>query len=355
MSEMKNKPFPKNKKMLFSIIMVLLSFFLILFFGEIMLRGYRYFQGFKIPVKTMVPDSELGWKAAENYYFKGNIKDAKGQPYLLELSTDANGFRRYDDINSTKKKILFIGDSFSHAIEVSNDKTYYHVLGDSLDAAVFAYGCGGYGTLQEWMVLEKYFDRIDPDMVVLQFCSNDFINNSYELESNSFFNNSRLTGPYLTPDEKTIYKNTSRFHFPTIKRFSQLIPFVFTRIERAIDHKNHKAQKSSEDLIFINGEKYEPFQEAIVATENIIKKIQNLVEPKAELVLFSVDYFDPCTKAIKNICDRNKIKLIESVPYYLKLKMDEGKNVYAADGAHWNEQGHQVVADVLMEEIFKDN
>jgi alkylation response protein AidB-like acyl-CoA dehydrogenase len=43
--------------------------------------------------------------------------------------------------------------------------------------AVQVYGGHGYGTLQEYLVIDKYIDEIKPDLILLQVCSNDFTNN----------------------------------------------------------------------------------------------------------------------------------------------------------------------------------
>ena len=50
-------------------------------------------------------------------------------------------------------------------------------LGDSFQ--VFSYGCGGYGSLQEYMILDKYFDIIDPDIIIIQTSSNDISDNYF--------------------------------------------------------------------------------------------------------------------------------------------------------------------------------
>jgi hypothetical protein len=66
---------------------------------------------------------------------------------------------------------------------------------------IFAYGGGGYGTLQEYMILDRYVDKINPDMVLWQFCANDLIINSHELESASFSNNNQMKRPYYENDQ----------------------------------------------------------------------------------------------------------------------------------------------------------
>lgn len=74
---------------------------------------------------------------------------------------------------------------------------YYEVIRRNLNAEIFVYGCGAHGTLQEFLALDKYFDRIKPNLVVLQVCDNDFINNSWQLEGLAAYYNDRRIWPYL--------------------------------------------------------------------------------------------------------------------------------------------------------------
>ena len=61
---------------------------------------------------------------------------------------------------------------------------------------MFAYGTGGYGTLQEYLVLDEVIDEIQPTMILWQFCTNDFINNDHDLEVASTLNNNGWIRPY---------------------------------------------------------------------------------------------------------------------------------------------------------------
>ena len=118
-------------------------------------------------------------------------KTKRGVPYSVRRSQKQYGFRKFGDPSSTKLKMLVIGDSFTHATAVSDDRTYHALLSKILDVEVFAYGAGGYGTLQEY----RYVDLIKPNIVLWQFCINDFINNDNELELLSWVNNNGRSGP----------------------------------------------------------------------------------------------------------------------------------------------------------------
>ena len=53
----------------------------------------------------------------------------------------------------------------TQALDASDDQTYFSIAGKILGSTVFAYGCSGYGTLQEYMILDRYIDEIRPDHI----------------------------------------------------------------------------------------------------------------------------------------------------------------------------------------------
>jgi len=177
---------------------ILYLFFMVTLLGEILFLCIPSLREKPPPYNTGVLESKIGWRAKENYNHEGVMYSLDRQPYEISISTDENGFR-----NTPKKtgagSILIVGDSFTQSVEVSDDKTYYAYLGEALGRDVYAYGMAGYGTLQEYMILEEYMERINPVMVILQFCSNDFIDNEITLERNANYYVG-LERPYLTDD-----------------------------------------------------------------------------------------------------------------------------------------------------------
>jgi hypothetical protein len=65
------------------------------------------------------------------------------------------------DPKSKKVKIFFIGDSFTDGTGFSEKFMYYNVVKAKLNAEIFVYGGGAYGTLQEYLILNKLFDYIN--------------------------------------------------------------------------------------------------------------------------------------------------------------------------------------------------
>jgi lysophospholipase L1-like esterase len=116
------------------------------------------------------------------------------------------GRKVFGDPKTTKRKILVLGDSYTEGLGIPNKDLYAVRLGDELGAEIFSYGAGGYGTLQEYLALDRFVDEVKPDLIVLQVCRNDFINNLPELQEASYYNNNPFIRPYLI-DGKIVLRN----------------------------------------------------------------------------------------------------------------------------------------------------
>jgi hypothetical protein len=126
-------------------------------------------------VGAIVLDPRLGWRATD-WYTQDLVETTAGVAiYPVHRSQGAHGFRQYGNVQTREAKLLVIGDAFAQASAVSDDKTYHALLKRRLGIEVFAYGAGGYGTLQEYMILDEVMDVIQPTVMLWQFCTNDFI------------------------------------------------------------------------------------------------------------------------------------------------------------------------------------
>jgi hypothetical protein len=89
-------------------------------------------------------------------------------------------------------RIAFIGDSFTEAEQVALEDDFVSVVerrlgtcprlrGKNVEALNF--GCDSYGTVQEFITLQRYVCKYSPDIIVLLFfAGNDLRNNSLDLE-----------------------------------------------------------------------------------------------------------------------------------------------------------------------------
>lgn len=151
-------------------------------------------------------DSELGWTLKPNFSRNLTQLSLDGKNYPVIFSTNENGLRIHGDLKKAKTKILVLGDSHTAENYVSDSDMWYSVMVDRLNAAtglpgkeyfVWAGGGGGWGSYQELLLLKRLLKEVVPDIFILQFCDNDFVNNHQQWESISIVRSQKLRRPYL--------------------------------------------------------------------------------------------------------------------------------------------------------------
>lgn len=205
---------------------------------EVGFRGIRYVVRGPSSRPT-VHDAELGWV----HNVKRPVvtrKNSCGQDVVTQPAPSPHLVRRPLDGSGTR--LLFLGDSSTHAHEVSTGAAYYDVV-DAIGHgryAVWAAGAGGYGNLQEYLLLEKIYEEIQPEVVIWQLDANDVNDNVYRLDS-AVLNNNAQPRPYLDPVSGDI-----EFRNPALRllRISQGARFVLSRLmvldeKYALDLREH--------------------------------------------------------------------------------------------------------------------
>jgi lysophospholipase L1-like esterase len=307
-------------------------------------------------------DSRLGWQATPNCKMELRSSSADSPTQKAYYRADERGFRLFGDVKSNHKRLLVIGDSFTQAINASSRNTYPAIIGMRTGMEIFSYGGNGYGTLQELMVLEDVLPQINPDFVLLQFCSNDFVNNDFNLESRSLLNNNRTIRPYLV-DGAVVYRHASPqlphgIHFPF--KHSALMRYVFFKSVQKWPH----ISPSVEYMIATNSNDGD-FQASLRTTRVLLQEIKRLaVDAGATLLVFSADgagthyglipayepYAAVAERSLRNLLEELRIPYLQGVPQAVSEAERKGE-VVRADGAHWNDRGHEIVGAHLSERI----
>ena len=337
----------KRKTNWAKVIIVQLIIFLIL--GEIVTRNF-FPSPFVITVNTVhrgtaEKDQELGWIAKSNVDSSFQLTEKDGSTHTVNYRTTNDGFREYGNVNEDSlKKVLFIGDSFTQAVEVSNEETYYHLMRSHLPIEVFAFGTAGYGSHQQYLILKKHLEEIKPDLVVLQFCTNDFVDNYHKLEMVSNYRNS-LRRPYFYDGELEYHTALSTSQY--LSRHSNLYYSLY-RLYRTVFKVKPGEQLIAEDVM-----EYPYYNRTVELTGQVFKKMKELVEPESKLVMFCADSWQPQLKNAADLSWGNDIPFYETHIHKLNESRDNGKTFVSADGVHWNALGHQIVARYLSEDIKK--
>ncbi len=137
-------------------------------------------------------DAALGWAPVPN------ASAAFTGSRTVEVRNNSVGLRDIEHDRGGRPKILFIGDSFTWGFDVEAKDRFTEILRARMSQAdIVNAGVPGYGTDQEYLLLEKLWDRVAPDVVVLMYCSdNDRSDNSTNMRYDGYYK------PYLvqTPD-----------------------------------------------------------------------------------------------------------------------------------------------------------
>lgn len=209
----------KNKKIVFYIILILLCSFFIVFTVEFLAflliykNGHylknidkKYFNE-KVEAEPAYYDfSESVYVINRNvgmYHTPNNKGYYRGLKYpnaefRIPISINSAGFRssrEYHDIDE-EFQIAVLGDSFVQGLQVHEENTFPKVIESSLknaglDTFVYNFGVSSIGTVHQYGLLEEKILKYSPDVLILSFFYNDFIDNS----------------PYYLHEDEYLYPN----------------------------------------------------------------------------------------------------------------------------------------------------
>ena len=326
--------------------------------GEWALRRHaESLSGTSEALRFIEGDERKGWRSTPNYALQYRRRTADGVDHAVSYASVEGGFRIHGDVNTPRRKLLIIGDSFTQAVNVETARTYGALLGDSLDMEVFSYGAGGFGTLQELLVLQEVVKEIDPDVVLLQFCSNDFINNSFAMESRSTINNNRLRRPYLAADGSIVHRNPFS-ESALVRRLGNY------RVFNVLANLYLFSTRTSVESVVAQQPGDPDFAASVATTRRLVERFRDTIGPEVPLVLFTAD--DARTRMRKfpdvegvarfsGITEQKVAEIAASVGAgyvpgvgtAVEEAEARGRTVKDMDGAHWSDAGHVIVASVL--------
>jgi hypothetical protein len=165
--------------------------------------------------RTRGPDvysERLGWKLRPG--FRGLVHGT--------WTTVSDGGCRGRDHAAGKApgriRIVMLGDSITFGHRVRDDQTFSALLESrSGRFEVVNLGVEGYGTDQELIVLREEGLRRRPDVVVLNFCSNDVLNNALDRDHQD----GRTPKPYFTQEGDEIRLHDDGLRLRPLRRVAQ--------------------------------------------------------------------------------------------------------------------------------------
>jgi len=288
-------------------------------------------------------------KAASQIPFSRNLID------FYDPVLGWKGKEQFGDFQAQRPKILFIGDSFTEAKAIDESAKFFNIVRDELNIEPFVYGRTSYGTLQEYLILDRYIDLIKPDVIVLQVCSNDFINNSYELEKQSFFNNKRLQRPYWIDGriQNRFPRSSEWVHAVKFQLSNHSRLFYFTLI--GIDYLSIRlwqlsGTESVEARIEREGTGFDLFRKSVEITDYLIGQMKAKAAGKV-FVAFPADRKEPYLNEFRNVFKKHDIPFLEAASVEIASEKDRGIKVAQSDGVHWSNDGQRIAGRSLSKEL----
>jgi hypothetical protein len=365
---------------------------------EIVLRAV----GYSAPIWYQ-PDAQLGWRMrpglAAWYTQEGRgfvSANREGMPDKDHLLDKPAGVYR----------IAVLGDSYSEARQVERDQAYWRLLPAELAACGFQggkqievlnFGVSGFGTAQEYVILESSAIRYRPDLVLLQFTNgNDVQDNSFALdtEKNRPFYMFAQDGQ-LRIDESFAYSDDfaarTSFKGELVRKATDKVRLLqLARSLKDISFVSH-AQAGSQgpqgieqglEPVVLAAPRDRLWDEAWRITEGLIAKIGDFSQRNgARLAIVTVPYAvqvhpDPKVRAglqaklgvndlfypdqrIAAFARKNGLLAVTLAPEMQPLAEKSGVFFHGFDNVgmgrgHWNPAGHRAAAQIIARRLCEE-
>src|SRR5689334_5218628 len=119
-------------------------------------------------------DAELGWAPIPSS--SSVVTNAR----TIHVQHNSLGLRDEEYVRDGRPAIMFLGDSLVWGLDAEADERFSEILKQAIaNYRIVPAGVSGYGTDQEYLLLQRLWPKITPAVVVLMFCTqNDRGDNS---------------------------------------------------------------------------------------------------------------------------------------------------------------------------------
>lgn len=310
----------RHRAALFRVFAVLFAIFLAAALSEAGLRIFMNKQ-LTIPIDErnvlFRHDPKLGWFPIPNSRVR-----FKGSRAVL-VANNSQGFRAQEQYPTSRPGIAFLGDSFVWGYDAEASERFTEKLQERHpEWNIFNFGVSGYGTDQEYLLLQELFDAYKPRIVFLIFCTEtDDIDNCSNVRYGGYYK------PYCTVVSNRLTLNG--------------IPVP--RCERAWLAKHKVASESYLVRLLVRGwfklagpaELHNPNP-----TGPIIRDMQKFVAGKGATLLVGLTKANP--------------RLEEFLTFFKVPFVELETNLrYPEFGSHWTPEGHTFVCDKVEQFLLE--
>lgn len=303
-------------------------------------------------------DAALGWKLKQSYHRVFTQRTLGGQKYLADFATNADGFRTFGTNDKAPIRILVLGDSFTADPYGSDDQMWYGKMAERLaarlhrpasDVYVLAGGGGGWGTYQELLLSRQIARKVKANLFVLQFCSNDFQNNSFEWERQTVNRGQWMRRPFFDPATKQ--SQFARGVMPTLYRTFLGETRLFTRIDSVTAGIQFKIYGGYAKPLLPEVEaKYE--RDAVALTGLLLSKLRKeYAGTPAVAVNCDGDEHGPNAQWKDLAREAGFIPITGPSDFLRVAKRNQRRDIFNEDGAHLSNAGDQIFGAIAGDEL----
>ena len=262
-------------------------------------------------------DAELGWAPAPGS--SSIVANAR----TIHAQHNSLGLRDIEFRLDARPTILFLGDSFVWGLDAEADERFTELLRTRISShKIVAAGVSGYGTDQEYLLLQRLWPKIQPAVVVLIFCTqNDRLDNStnirYEGYQKPYF---RIASDgSLVLEGQPVPKSRLQYIKDRHLWLARLVSAVYLKIQHPV--------------LFVPD-----------PTERLVGKLRDFVQANGGKFLVGLQYRDP---ALMQYLQVNRIPFVTF----------DGAAFYPGDaaGSHWTPGGHRLVAERILGLLSENN
>lgn len=266
-------------------------------------------------------DSELGWipRSSIEHPFQLNR--------LTTIKTNAFGMRDKEWVDSDQPTIAFIGDSFVWGADVEASERFTDLIQSRMPGLQFRnLGVSGYGTDQTYLLLQRYWDTIKPDLVVLMYVgTNDRINNSSVFQNFVF-------KPYFLNSAQGL--QLQGVPVPQSLHFSILAASGWVRAPYHYSYTLRAATRLYLEYVQV------PRITIPDPTFVLLQELRDYVKKKGSVFLLAYESIDA---ELLDQLKRDQFILVNAIT---TLR-------YPNFGNHWTAEGHRQVAEIVQPEISR--
>jgi hypothetical protein len=268
-------------------------------------------------------DAELGW------FPKASSQTPINASRPITAKHNSDGFRDREFVTSTNPAIMFLGDSFVWGYDADAPERFT----DKLQAkhpewTIYNCGVSGYGTDQEYLLLQKTFDHFKPRVVFLMYCTEtDYQENAYSFGYGYY-------KPYFTSEDgKVVAHGTpvprgERLFWAEHRSFPR---FYLARL--AVKTYFGLTCPPPVHLDVVNGKNQNP-------TAALLLAVNEYVRNKGAMLVVGITDTNP---KLEPFLEARGIPYVDvSTPLR-----------YKEFGRHWTPEGHNVVCDKVEQKLLE--